>query len=907
MKRLPPLLALLFALPAWSATYYVDCAASGDSGAGTSTAAAWKTIGRVNGARFNPGDSILFKRGCTWREKLEPPSAGASGNPITFGAYGTGANPVISGADLIVGWTLDSGSVYWATLAADPGILWINGTNLGNRKAAKVNLVNEYDWYWDSGAARLYLYAPADPDSRYTGPGVEYAVRPNCLGPRADYCVFDGLTLEKATYANVHANYPGNYCVIKNSISQYGEQGLQLGNGGAYTGWEIHDNIFRYNAQMGIGPGWAGTNMKIYRNDVYEMDTLLPGGQWTGGIKLYDDTNTMTGVEIYENHIYTNGRMTGTGVGIWLDNIHPPTGSIDIHHNYLYDCKATGILIEISSNVHVWANVIQNSGTAPPGGGAWNSAGISISGRMTWASSNNLIYNNSIYGAQVGINVWLDSYQLTTARLDNNIIKNNIVVNAMTCALSAGRGGDNVTYGSGNVYEYNCFGPESSNFIEWGTDSGRFKSTYGAWEVAYGGSTHSVQADPQLTSPAAGDFTLLATSRCIDAGADVGPPYSTALLPGSSWPSNVLLGDQYRTGQWWEIGAYLFPATASGTPTPTPTVGVPATVTPTPTFTSTPTATRTPTLAPTPTATRTPAAPTPTPTATRTPTPTATWTPALPTPTPTATPTGTRTPPTPTPTATRTPTPTATWTPAPPTPTATRTPTPTATRTPPTPTPTATQTPTPTVTPTPTPTPIGPTPTPVPSGPPVPTGVSASDGTFSDRVRITWNASAGATGYWVYRNTAASPPATEIAWVGSPGYDDSTVVPGQTYWYWVRAANAYGWSTYSSFDTGFRATGPVPTPTATPRPGGLAASFAFSPETPTRGQQVQFKDTSSGASTWDWDFGDGSRASVRNPMHTYAVRGTYTVVLWVGNGVNWSQAVKTVTVVPLVRKHLPRV
>jgi PKD repeat protein len=75
---------------------------------------------------------------------------------------------------------------------------------------------------------------------------------------------------------------------------------------------------------------------------------------------------------------------------------------------------------------------------------------------------------------------------------------------------------------------------------------------------------------------------------------------------------------------------------------------------------------------------------------------------------------------------------------------------------------------------------------------------------------------------------------------------------------------------------------------------------------PAQKQQVQFTDTSSGSSTWDWDFGDGSRASVRNPMHTYAVRGTYTVVLWVGNGINWSQAAKTVTVIPLVRKHLPQ-
>jgi len=174
-------------------------------------------------------------------------------------------------------------------------------------------------------------------------------------------------------------------------------------------------------------------------------------------------------------------------------------------------------------------------------------------------------------------------------------------------------------------------------------------------------------------------------------------------------------GDQYSTGQWWEIGAYLFPDVERppGSPTPTPT--------------------STPTL--TPTATRTP--------------------------TPTTTPSGTPTPPTPTPTATRTPTPTA-----------------------------------------------SPTPTPLPPQP----------------------------------------------------------------------------------------------------PGGPAASFTLSPETPTPGQQVQFTDGSSGASTWDWDFGDGTRSTLGNPAHTYAAGGIYTVVLWVSNGVNWAKAKQTITVTGAarVRRHLPK-
>jgi hypothetical protein len=175
--------------------------------------------------------------------------------------------------------------------------------------------------------------------------------------------------------------------------------------------------------------------------------------------------------------------------------------------------------------------------------------------------------------------------------ISNNLIKNNIAIGQSEHRLLAIFGGDNDTYGSGNVYEYNCFGAEATNFIQWGTTH---KSTYVAWEAAYGGSTHSVQADPQLANAAGGDFALRATSPCIDAGADLGPSYSTALMPGSSWPSNVRTGDQYKTGQRWEVGAYLFPAAPPppGSPTPTPTPTITRTLTPTPTSTAVPTARR---------------------------------------------------------------------------------------------------------------------------------------------------------------------------------------------------------------------------------------------------------------------------------------------------------------------------
>ncbi|WP_319508285.1 PKD domain-containing protein [uncultured Methanolobus sp.] len=42
---------------------------------------------------------------------------------------------------------------------------------------------------------------------------------------------------------------------------------------------------------------------------------------------------------------------------------------------------------------------------------------------------------------------------------------------------------------------------------------------------------------------------------------------------------------------------------------------------------------------------------------------------------------------------------------------------------------------------------------------------------------------------------------------------------------------------------------------------------------------ANFTDMSENASSWEWDFGDSANSSVQNPSHTYAVNGTYTVVL----------------------------
>lgn len=111
------------------ATYYVDATTGDDGDDGLTEAAAWQTIAKVNGETFAAGDSILFKKGETWRETLTVPSSGSAGSPITFGAYGTGADPIFNGASTAITFAPDSGfsTTYSAALNFDDD--WGNKLN----------------------------------------------------------------------------------------------------------------------------------------------------------------------------------------------------------------------------------------------------------------------------------------------------------------------------------------------------------------------------------------------------------------------------------------------------------------------------------------------------------------------------------------------------------------------------------------------------------------------------------------------------------------------------------------------------------------------------------------------------------------------------------------------------------
>jgi fibronectin type 3 domain-containing protein len=79
---------------------------------------------------------------------------------------------------------------------------------------------------------------------------------------------------------------------------------------------------------------------------------------------------------------------------------------------------------------------------------------------------------------------------------------------------------------------------------------------------------------------------------------------------------------------------------------------------------------------------------------------------------------------------------------------------------------------------------------------PVPANLAATAG--DSVVTLTWTASSGATGYNVKRATTSGGPYTKLAAPTSPGYTDSSVTNGTTYYYVVSALNAAGESANSA-------------------------------------------------------------------------------------------------------------
>lgn len=150
MKKLFIILILIVCFKANATNYYFSNTGN-DANNGTSTNTPFKTIQRLNLLVLNAGDTIFFKSGDTFRGQINISASGNSSLPIVFTSYGTGSKPIISGAEIVTGFTLN-GSKYEKTLTQK-----MNNFFVSDKEQTLARYPNNGRYLWLDSAQRTYL------------------------------------------------------------------------------------------------------------------------------------------------------------------------------------------------------------------------------------------------------------------------------------------------------------------------------------------------------------------------------------------------------------------------------------------------------------------------------------------------------------------------------------------------------------------------------------------------------------------------------------------------------------------------------------------------------------------------------------------------------------------------------
>jgi len=218
MKRILSVISLviLVFLPGVSllaATYYVDSSQGDDKNSGLAALSPWRTLDKVNHASFNPGDSILLKRGAVWREPLVPCSGDATGY-VTYGCYGdpSAPKPLLLGSisrNRPEDWK-SAGSNVWIAVASQApatggdevlinrdigNLIFGGGQSCGVKVWQESDLARQGQFWSDADHSLVKLYSSENPAARYGT--IELAIKRIMIdeGGGKSYMRFENLDL----------------------------------------------------------------------------------------------------------------------------------------------------------------------------------------------------------------------------------------------------------------------------------------------------------------------------------------------------------------------------------------------------------------------------------------------------------------------------------------------------------------------------------------------------------------------------------------------------------------------------------------------------------------------------------------------------------------------------------------
>ena len=331
-----------------------------------------------------PGDFVVFKRGDEWvgsEAHTINSSTGTVGSPITIGAYGTGADPILAGSVVTsAGYSVHSGTIYKITQSqSDLNVVTEDDNKALMRWTGTNTTLPAGSWKRESTTLYLRLWDGADPSTN--------TVR---IGTYVQSFNF-GLLRDSTTTAD--ASYH-NYRDIKiigvngRGLTRHGIGGKDVGLNiigcgyDCYLGWYrstlgLSEQFESYYAEVSYG-ATSGTG--------YGQGITVYGSPFTFFVGTYSHDNGMSGMDFLDFASDTNVTESGA-IRCTITN-----NSL-IQFNPSYDAN---LYNDGASEMFFYGNILAG------GGGVLNNARFSFNygseNPTTKPAENGSFINNLIYG-----------------------------------------------------------------------------------------------------------------------------------------------------------------------------------------------------------------------------------------------------------------------------------------------------------------------------------------------------------------------------------------------------------------------------------------------------------------------------------------------------------------------------
>ncbi len=505
-----------------AANYFISQSQGNDANAGTSQAFAWRTLGKLLSVNLLPGDTISLKRGDLWRETLIVQKSGTQNNPIHYKAYGTGAAPIISGADLYDAISA-LGNNRYRVLTGAPVEVFVLAGKAGRRVASVEALSVTGDWFYADGA--VTFVAQSAPSS------VECATR--------------------------------QFGIVMNEVRDLRFTGLNVRHAWdpvwAYNTQRVTFELIRVDDGAGFAAIFMAANVPGFGSDNVISECILASMRGSAGSLSFG--NNGAGVFVFGTGLSNNNRIASTlvsdsgheGIAVLNGSGHVITGNTVIGSASsgirVAGPQSSGNIVErndVSGNCHgqddrfgidlldtgndniVRYNFVHEQEEVP--GGEFKSGGIrfdggdfSISENQT--STGNVGYYNVVYDEYVGINC----FNVSNVALFNNTVIDctgyAIAIHAVSTEVPANNSAINNVVRmqkevlfyenavSGSIVEHNVYEANGGAYYF----SNGFHD-FETWQSVRGFDTNGTEGPLHLENPQSLNFRLTALSPAVDAG-----------------------------------------------------------------------------------------------------------------------------------------------------------------------------------------------------------------------------------------------------------------------------------------------------------------------------------------------------------------------------------------------------